>query len=61
MVTVRPGWFLADWISLEADVGALLPLTRASFVLAEPDRTVYRIPRVAFTATAGLRIWARLP
>jgi hypothetical protein len=60
-VAVRPGWFLADWLSLEADVGALFPLTQASFVLAEPERTVYRIPRIAVTATAGFRFWARLP
>lgn len=58
---VRPGWFVTDWLSLEGEVGVLLPLTRASFVLAEPERTVYRIPRVALTATAGFRIWARLP
>ncbi|MBX3200422.1 MAG: hypothetical protein KF894_19955 [Labilithrix sp.] len=58
---VRPGWFLVDWLSLEAELGVLVPLTQASFVLAEPERTVYRIPRVAFTATAGFRIWARLP
>ncbi len=58
---VRPGWFLTDWFSLEADVGVLVPLTQASFVIAEPDRTVYRIPRVAVTATAGFRFWARLP
>ena len=27
---VRPGWFLADWLSLEAEVGVLFPMTRAS-------------------------------
>ncbi|MBX3213284.1 MAG: hypothetical protein KF850_14710 [Labilithrix sp.] len=58
---VRPGWFLVDWLSLEAELGVLFPLTRASFVLAEPERSVYRIPNVAFTAAAGFRIWARLP
>ena len=61
MAAVRAGWFLAEWLSLEADGGVLFPLTRGSFVLAEPERTVYRIPRVAFTTTAGLRIWAGLP
>ena len=58
---VRPGWLLVDWLSLEAELGVLFPLSRASFVLAEPERTVYRIPQVAFTATAGVRIWADLP
>ncbi len=58
---LRPGWFVTDWLSLEGDIGVLFPLTRASFVLAEPERTIYRIPHIAVTATAGLRIWARLP
>lgn len=59
--TLRPGWFLVDWLSLEAEIGVLFPLTRASFFVAEPERTVYRIPSVAITAAAGVRIWARLP
>lgn len=59
--TLRPGWFLLDWLSLEAEIGVLFPLTRASFFVAEPERTVYRIPTVAITAAAGFRIWARLP
>lgn len=61
MVAVRAGWFLVEWLSVEADLGVLFPLTRASFVIAEPERTVYRIPGVTFTATAGFRIWAGLP
>ena len=61
MAAIRAGWFLVEWLSLEGDLGILLPLTRASFVIAEPERTVYRIPGGAFTATVGFRIWAELP
>lgn len=58
---VRPGWFLSDWLSLEAELGVLFPLTRGSFVVADPERVVYRIPGVAVTVAAGFRIWAHLP
>ena len=60
-VILRPGWHVTDWVSLEAELGVLFPLTRASFVLADPERTLYRIPHVALTATAGVRFWAPLP
>jgi hypothetical protein len=61
MATVRPGWFLSDWFSLEAELGVLFPLTRGSFVVADPERVLYRIPALAVTAAAGFRIWAKLP
>jgi hypothetical protein len=60
-VTLRPGWFLAEALALEAELGVLVPLTEGTFVVTAPERVVYRIPRVAFTAALGFRIWARLP
>lgn len=57
VAAVRPGWRVVEWMSLEAEVGVLFPLTRGNIFLTDPERLVYQVPPVALTAGAGLRLW----
>lgn len=43
---------------LGASVGLVIPITRYHFVFTDPETSVYRVPRAAFTA--GLRFGVRL-
>ncbi len=48
-------WALSSTVSLELEGAALFPLRRARFFLA-PNSTIFEVPSVAGTVTAGVRV-----
>ncbi len=56
---VRGSWFVLPWLSLDAEIGGLVPFTRTTFGLTEPIRIVYRAPSILFSGSVGLAASAR--